>query len=88
MSMSAEVEIVICMGSSCFARGNWENLRVLKEYLEHNQLDASVQLCGQLCHEQCNQGPNLTIQGRMFNGVSPASLIALLEAEFKGRSGR
>jgi len=86
--MSPEVEIVICMGSSCFARGNAENLRVLKEYLEHNQLTAAIQLRGQLCHAQCTNGPNLTIQGRMFNGVSPASLVPLLEAEFKGRSGQ
>jgi NADH:ubiquinone oxidoreductase subunit E len=88
MSVDTELEIVICMGSSCFARGNAENLRVLKEYLEHNQLNASVLVRGQLCHEQCKSGPNVMIQGRMFNEVSPTSLIPLVEAEFKMRSGR
>lgn len=88
MSDASELEIVICMGSSCFARGNAENLRVLKQYLEQTQLNASVQIRGQLCHEQCKSGPNIMIQGRMFNEVSPTSLIPLLEAELKTRSGR
>jgi len=88
MSTGTQMEIVICMGSSCFARGNAENLRVLQEYLEHNRLHVSVRLRGQLCHEQCKSGPNVMIQGRMFNEVAPAALIPLVEAEFKTRSGR
>ena len=76
-------QIVICMGSSCFARGNSENLRILQEYLQRNQIQASVQLRGQLCHEDCKRGPNLSIGNRVFNGISPQSLPALLETELK-----
>jgi hypothetical protein len=32
------IEIVICLGSSCFARGNAENLRSVKTYLEQSAL--------------------------------------------------
>ena len=31
-------KIVICMGSSCFARGNEENLRVIEDFLKSNNL--------------------------------------------------
>ena len=33
-------KIVICMGSSCFARGNEENLRVIEDFLKSNNLQA------------------------------------------------
>ena len=85
MGSDAGLQIVICMGSSCFARGNAENLRLLQEYLQRNQLQASVRLRGQLCHENCKRGPNLTIGDRLFSGVSPQSLAALLDAELKPR---
>ena len=82
------VEITICMGSSCFARGNSENLRILKDYLQRHGLQATVQLRGQLCHEQCKKGPNLMIQGRLLNGISSEQLVALLDAQFKTRPGQ
>ena len=85
MPAETGLEIVICMGSSCFARGNAENLRLLQQYLKRNQLQASVRLRGQLCREHCKRGPNLSIGDRVFNGVSPQSLAALLDSELKPR---
>lgn len=32
----AKPKIVICLGSSCFARGNEENIRVVEAYLAEN----------------------------------------------------
>ena len=39
-------KIVICMGSSCFARGNEENLRVIEDFLKSNNLQTDVLLSG------------------------------------------
>ena len=39
-------KIVICMGSSCFARGNEENLRVIEDFLKSNHLEADVLIFG------------------------------------------
>ena len=85
MASEPGLQIVICMGSSCFARGNAENLRLLQEYLQRHRLQASVRIRGQLCHENCKRGPNLTIGDRLFSGISPQSLPALLDAELKPR---
>ena len=85
MAAETGLEIVICMGSSCFARGNAENLRLLQEYLKRNRLQVSVQVRGQLCRENCKRGPNLTIGDRLFTGVSPQSLATLLDSELKPR---
>jgi NADH:ubiquinone oxidoreductase subunit E len=73
------IEIEVCMGSSCFARGNFENLEIIRAYLHSNKLDASVRLTGKLCHDLCKQGPNLTIGGALHHGVTEEKLRELLD---------
>jgi NADH:ubiquinone oxidoreductase subunit E len=71
-------EIVICLGSSCFARGNAENLAIIHEYVEKHGLKASIRLSGRLCQDQCKKGPNLAMGRQIHHGISPASLRGLL----------
>jgi NADH:ubiquinone oxidoreductase subunit E len=73
------VEIVVCLGSSCFARGNSENLATINDYIQSHALNASVRLTGRLCQDQCKDGPNLTIGGEFHHGVTPARLRELLD---------
>jgi NADH:ubiquinone oxidoreductase subunit E len=73
------VEIVVCLGSSCFARGNSENLAIINKYVQSHELSAKVRLSGRLCQDQCKQGPNLAIGGRYYHGVTPAVLRELLQ---------
>jgi len=73
--------IDICMGSSCFARGNAENLRVVRDYVARNCPATKVNLTGTLCREKCSSGPNITIDGREHHGVTPASILELLGRE-------
>jgi hypothetical protein len=69
------VEIVVCLGSSCFARGNADNLAILKECAAS---DPSLRLTGSLCQDHCRKSPNLRIAGRVHHGVTPAHLHNLL----------
>jgi NADH:ubiquinone oxidoreductase subunit E len=73
------VEIVVCLGSSCFARGNSENLAIINQYVEDHGLNASVHLTGKLCQDQCKEGPNLTIGGIHHHNVTAGRLRELLE---------
>jgi NADH:ubiquinone oxidoreductase subunit E len=77
-------EIEICLGSSCFSRGNAGNLRLIQEYLASHGLAARVVVNGHLCEEQCSQGPNLTIDGVMHHAVDAAAVRALLDRRFEG----
>lgn len=72
-------EIVVCLGSSCFARGNSENLAVINEYMKTHELSASIQLTGKLCQDLCKQGPNVSIAGECYHGVTAAKLRELLD---------
>ena len=73
------VEIEVCLGSSCFARGNSENLAIINKHIQTSGLNASVRLTGRLCQDQCKQGPNVMIGGELHHGVTAARLRELLE---------
>lgn len=76
-------EIAICMGSSCFSRGNTRHLEIIKEYLAAHGLEAQVELVGHLCEGQCKQGPNVKINGKLITGVDSAMLPQLLKEALK-----
>ena len=75
-------EVRICMGSSCFSRGNAANLKFIQDYLAARGLSARVVTVGHLCENLCSEGPNLMLDGVMHHAVDPAGLRALLDQRF------
>ena len=73
------VEIVVCLGSSCFARGYSENLDLIHSHVQDRGLQATVRLTGKLCQDQCKLGPNLSIGGVLHHSVTTERLRELLE---------
>ncbi len=69
-------KISICMGSSCFARGNQRNLEVIEQYQQAHQLE--IELRGCRCEGECCSGPNIRIDGKLFSGIDEGTLIDLL----------
>jgi len=72
-------EIKICMGSSCFARGNNENLEFIENYIFENNLEAKIDLIGLRCKNECNKGPNIIIDGNEYNNVTTEMLKEILK---------
>ena len=78
----AKQHIKICLGSSCFSRGNNSNLEVIKEYLAARGLDTEVTFSGRLCEDMCCKGPIITIDDRVYEEVNPERLHKILKEEF------
>lgn len=74
--------IKICMGSSCFARGNAKNLQLIQKYLKDNNLEAEVELVGLRCYDNCIKGPNICIDDEEYNNIDMGSLLDILEKHF------
>lgn len=74
-------QIVICMGSSCFARGNEKNLRIIEEFLQNRGAGIDVQLSGSCCEGKCSVGPNVVINGEIFHNVDAGTMIDLLNTK-------
>ncbi len=85
--MEADRRIVICMGSSCFARGNRKNLEVVEQFLREHELDVRVELAGSRCEEYCKLGPNVQIDGVLHHHVDTGTLIDLLNAHYAVDAG-
>lgn len=74
--------IKVCMGSSCFARGNAKNLQLIQQFLEDRGLEATVELTGLRCCDRCSKGPNLTIDNVEYNNIDTGTLLDILEKHF------
>ena len=68
--------LTICLGSSCFTRGNDANLPRLQQWLKRKGLEDKVALKGARCEGRCQHGPNL----RLGDGfLDPATCLEGLE---------
>ncbi len=73
----------ICLGSSCFSRGNKDVVMFIREYLRKNHLDDKVIFKGARCMGLCSNGPNMIINGVTLEGVTLAKIEKILEKEFE-----
>jgi len=78
MPETSLTSITICMGSSCFSRGNNRNIEVIQSLLGERGLPPGIELAGHLCQGHCKSGPNLTLNGKMYHEVDPIVIIGLL----------
>ena len=74
-----DTSITICMGSSCFSRGNNINAESIERFLEENKLSGKVEVRGCLCEGHCKEGPNIRINGELLQGIEPGMLFDLLQ---------
>jgi NADH:ubiquinone oxidoreductase subunit E len=72
-------EIKICLGSSCFSRGNHHLVKTIQEYLAQKDLTSKVNLVGTICAGSCEVGPNLFIDGKLYKGVDDSLALKILE---------
>ncbi len=75
----SKLNITVCMGSSCFARGNASNLEFIENYIKENGLEAEIDLAGARCEGKCVSGPNITINGVEYTEVDEEKLKQTLD---------
>ncbi len=73
--------IKICMGSSCYSRGNHENLERIEHFLSEHQLCCDIDLRGSRCEGLCSDGPIIEINGQIHGGVTVDTIDQLLEQQ-------
>ncbi len=80
----AKPQITVCMGSSCFARGNEKNVALCEKFLAERGLrdDVDVELGAALCTGNCAKGPIVIINGEVHTGVDQGVMRDLLERTF------
>ena len=76
--------IVICMGSSCFARGNEKTVEACEGFLAERGLqdEVDVDLGASLCTGHCAEGPVVVVDGKVYTHVDPLVMRDILENLF------
>ncbi|MGD9978435.1 MAG: NAD(P)H-dependent oxidoreductase subunit E [Bacteroidales bacterium] len=79
--MGGKTEIMICLGSSCFARGNKATLNAIVDYIGKHKLTDKVYFHGAHCFGQCAEGPIVKINNSVYTGVNEYNIIDILTNE-------
>ncbi|HPE86891.1 MAG: (2Fe-2S) ferredoxin domain-containing protein [Bacteroidia bacterium] len=77
-----KTEIVICLGSSCFSRGNKMTIKVIQDYLTENNLKDKIYFHGAHCLGKCDKGPLLQIGGKTYENITSDNVVHLLNSIF------
>ena len=77
-----KTEITICLGSSCFARGNRNLVEVVKQFIRDNKLEDRVFFHGNHCFDKCIDGPVIKINDKVYTGIEESKVIGILEKHF------
>jgi NADH:ubiquinone oxidoreductase subunit E len=77
--------ITVCMGKSCYVRGNQVNLAVIESFLRERGLDVRVDVRGRRCGGDCALGPYVQIGDCAYGEVTPDRLRRLLRRYFGDR---
>ncbi len=88
MDAKNKICLRICMGSSCFSRGNNKTLASIQEYIADNNLDEQIELMGSLCEGQCSSGPHIIVNDRKYDNITPETAIDILCEEVKAKGIR
>ena len=56
-----KVIVTVCMGSSCFARGNRSLVEALREEISAKGWEHQVEIRGSLCQGRCSEGPMIQV---------------------------
>ena len=80
--MENRTEIIICLGSSCFARGNRKTVKLINDYLKNHNLLGLVHFHGGHCFGRCDKGPVLKLGVEFHENLSMESVNTLLDNFF------
>ena len=76
--------ITICMGSSCFARGNEKNVTLCERFLAARGLrdEVDVVLGASLCTGNCADGPIVIVDGKTYRHVDEGVMKDIMDGIF------
>lgn len=80
------ITITICMGSSCFSRGNAETAASIQQYVAENKLQDRVTVRGCLCEGECRNGPNIRVDNTLYENVSGDMAIDIIKRQLEVES--
>lgn len=70
-----KIKISICMGSSCYLRGNRELAAAIEDFILENHYENYFEMMGNLCEDECKEGPNVRINNILYSKANKEKII-------------
>jgi len=77
--MEYKSSIKICLGSSCFSRGNAKTLDIIKNYLKKDESFKLIEFKGKLCAGSCSEGPVIFIDDVKYTSINADNITDILD---------
>ena len=78
------VKVTICIGSSCHLKGSRQVVEELQRLVADHQLKDKVELAGQFCMGNCQNGVCVTVDGEQYS-LKPESTKQFFEEQIVPR---
>ncbi len=78
------VKVTICIGSSCHLKGSRQVVEELQRLVADHQVKDKVELAGQFCMGNCQNGVCVTVDGEHFS-LKPESTKQFFEEQIVPR---
>ena len=78
------MKITICIGSSCHLKGSRQIVAELQQLVKEHDLAGKVELAGQFCMGNCQQGVCVTVDGDTFS-LTPETTREFFEKDVLSR---
>jgi NADH-quinone oxidoreductase subunit G len=75
------VKVEVCVGTCCFQQGAYGTLQKLGKLIQRHDLGESVELRATFCFEQCQQGPNIAVNGKVIGNATPDRVETIFDDE-------
>jgi len=79
----AQVNLKVCVGTSCYINGSQKILDRLINYLEENNLTDRVDVRATFCMEKCGESPNVLLDGQVISNANLDKIITALDKKLK-----
>jgi NADH-quinone oxidoreductase subunit G len=76
---NSKVKINVCLGTSCFVKGSQTILKKLMNYVGEHGLSDDVNIKASFCMENCDNGPSVTVGGKIMHKCTYSSVVEELE---------
>ncbi|MGE5318317.1 MAG: (2Fe-2S) ferredoxin domain-containing protein [Chloroflexota bacterium] len=80
--MEEKSDIQICLGSSCFSRGNKKIVKIVQDYILEHDLSGKVNFHGGHCFSKCENGPTMLANGKFYHHLTEDSVANVLNELF------
>jgi NADH:ubiquinone oxidoreductase subunit E len=80
--MSGMREVSICVGSSCHLKGAYSVVNIFKEKVKEYNLEDQIHLKASFCQGDCTNGVVVTVDGKLFTGITPENAEQFFAQEF------